>query len=102
MGSQGNTPSFHSAHILESVTIHYRWLSYHGKSLPVRARYRRSHGADLCLEVGGGVSVGLPEWMADARICSSQTVGSPQVTIEALEALDELLGAVIKDAGHEA
>lgn len=48
------------------------------------------------------MSVGLPEWMADARICSSQTVGSPQVTIEALEALDELLGAVIKDAGHEA
>src|SRR5215475_2534943 len=81
----------HSAHIGQDVVIHYRWHPLHGRSARCVQHERRASGEVVHVELAPGVITMLAAWKLDAVHCASFKVGTPQVSLEALCALHELL-----------
>ena len=62
------------------------------------ALYRRAGrgvSAVVHVEVPSGISRELPSWMCDASTCGVMSLGSPQLSINALSELRELLSAAL-------
>jgi len=81
----------HSAYISESATIHYRWFSLFGASLPVLRKMHREDGDCLVCESPKGNAIAIPAWMTDQSICAGFSIGPPVVSLTALRALRNFL-----------
>jgi hypothetical protein len=79
----------------ESVTIYYRWHALRRKTLLVLRRERQCRGDVLVCELPDGELVCIPVWMTDPA-CADFKIGSPQMSVESLLALRELLTAARK------
>jgi hypothetical protein len=78
----------YSAYSFRRATIAYRWHPLFGRTLQVS--YNRRGNKDLtCIytEERPELARELPNWMFDERYCADMTLGPPQVSIEALNAL---------------
>jgi len=85
----------HSTYRSQFVVIEYPWHPLHGKRLRLvqRGDYR---GRDsIRVETPTGPSSELPAWMCSASACASITVGTPVVTIEALQGLSAALKSLL-------
>ena len=88
----------HSAYSFRRATIAYRWHPLFGRTLQV-SRNRR--GKDLtCIYTDERPDLAreLPNWMFEERYCAGMSLGPPQVSIEALNALAAVLAAGGKSA----
>ena len=75
--------------------VHYPWHPLAGKSLKILTRVARSNGTFCrCVVVEGkaGIRFEIPAWMFDVAVGSAMClVASPQVCVEALCALRQVL-----------
>ena len=95
-GAAANTR--HSAYSFRRATIAYPWHPLFGRTLQV-SRNRR--GKDLtCIYTDERPDLAreLPNWMFEEKYCAGMSLGPPQVSIEALNALAVLLAAGGKSA----
>src|SRR5207248_2460728 len=97
--SPGPQITRHSAYRSQSVVVHYRWHPLHGQRLRVRQRLGRRGEQIVHLEVRSDVSWEIPVWMCDASICAAMSIGSPQISIEALNELRSTLTNHLSDHG---
>ena len=80
--------SRHSTYGFRFATITYPWHPLYGRTLQV-SPFRR--GKDLtCIytDERPDLSRELPNWMFDESYCAGMTLGSPEISIEALRAND--------------
>jgi hypothetical protein len=78
----------HSTYSFRFAAIAYRWHPLFGRTLQV-SPFRR--GKDLtCIytDERPDLSRELPNWMFDESYCAGMTLGSPEISIEALRAND--------------
>jgi hypothetical protein len=90
---RNGTNKRHSAYSFRRATIAYPWHPLFGRTLQV-SRNRR--GKDLtCIYTDERPDLAreLPNWMFDEKYCAGMSLGLPQVSIEALNALAVLLTA---------
>ena len=73
------------------MVIEYPWHPLHGKKVPLYRRAGRRGQQVVHVEVSDGLSRELPAWMFDAVACGRMTLGPPQASIAALNALSEVL-----------
>ena len=80
------------------MTVFYRWHPLHGQVLLVLRRQKQDRGDLLFCELASGQIVGIPAWMTDPS-CVDHSLGTPQVSLEALLALRKLLTATNAKSG---
>ena len=73
------------------MKIHYRWHPYFGRSLPVTRRVSRNGCDYVNCELPDGTVGAIPIWMTDPEACSWHSLGTGQVTVEALKELRNLV-----------
>ena len=81
----------HSAYRSQFVVVEYRWHPLHGEQLRLCQRTGRGGREILYVEVRAGLSRELPAWMADAAVCTTMSLGPPQIGIDALNELRAVL-----------
>src|SRR5262245_47307113 len=91
-GSSNDPPNArHSTYRFRSATVGYRWHPLFGRTLQV-SPFRRGkeltciytdERPDLCRE--------LPNWMFDESYCSGMTLGEPEIGIDGLNELADVL-----------
>ncbi|CBW74835.1 unnamed protein product [Mycetohabitans rhizoxinica HKI 454] len=72
---------------MQVAIIAYPWHPAHGQQFRVVRRSGRRGNQLVHLDVPGGLSRELPVWMLDASICSTMSLGSPQLSLSALNEL---------------
>jgi hypothetical protein len=83
----------HSAHVGQSVEVHYRWHPLYG----LRVRWwsyseQRVAGQVVHIEALPGEVTAIAAWMLDPVACAGmETIGAPRVAISALFELHHLL-----------
>lgn len=86
----------HSAYSLRHATVAYPWHPLFGVTVQV-AHHRRGKQRQLkaiLSDLPPGYSREAPNWMFDASFCAGMASGSPEVCIESLQELAELLAAL--------
>ncbi|TVQ37707.1 MAG: hypothetical protein EA356_03875, partial [Geminicoccaceae bacterium] len=83
----------HCADIGRDVVVQYRWHPLFGRRVRCHYGEKRAGGEVVHLEVAPGVVTTLPAWMLDPLACAGMELGSPRVTIDALNELHALLVA---------
>ncbi len=78
--------------------VEYRWHPLYGKRLPLYRRAGRNGVELVNVQAARGSPRELPFWMVDAAICIGMELGSPQVSVAALNQLR----ALVKPAPMEA
>ncbi|MFL9944303.1 hypothetical protein, partial [Paraburkholderia graminis] len=81
----------HSAYRLKFVTMEYPWHPLHGQQLQVVRRKGRGATEVIHVEVRNGLSRELPGWMFDKARCETMSLGSPEVALNALMELRDVL-----------
>ena len=83
----------HNAHVLTSVTVHYRWFALRGIQLHCRRKLSDLDGDYFDCELPDGAGALIPAWMTDPVVCASFSFGTPVASLEALMQLRSLLDA---------
>ena len=91
MFSRGIGTKRHSAYRSAFAIVEYRWHPLRGKRLAVFRRTGPLGSEHVHVDAGDGFSRELPAWMFDAALCSAMELGAPQVALEALNELREVL-----------
>lgn len=87
-----HTNRFHTAHKLQSVTIHYTLHPYYQKEVETKGIYRIGGAAYFCCRTADQTWLFVPAWMTDKEYCSRLLlVESPFCDIAALYALKQFL-----------
>lgn len=81
----------HSAHVGQDVVIWYRWHPYFGRTVQCEYMEDRATGRAAHIVVRPGEVIVVPAWMLDRKVCEAFSLGSPQVTVDALTNLHRLL-----------
>src|SRR3954453_10149380 len=76
-----------SAYRLGFVVVEYRWHPLYGRKLRLFRRTAHGGAAVVHVEVSGAVSRELPAWMVNDSICRGMELGSPALSIAALNEL---------------
>src|SRR4051812_45983308 len=83
----------HNAHGFETATVYYRWHPLFRQTLRIHKRMKDRHGEHIFCELLDGTICSLPTWMFRPN-CMHFHIGSPLISVEALAALRDLIGAV--------
>ena len=94
--SRATATQSHSTYRSRFVTVEYGWHPLHGRRLQARSVDRRE-GIVLLVEGDLHISRRLPMWMCDPATCRSMTLGPPQVRVDALAELSEVLASLLPD-----
>jgi len=77
--------------------VHYPWHPAHGRELDVQYReVRRGEVAFVCV-MSDGSGQTIPAWAFDAAACAGMTLGTPRVSLQALDHLRAILREVGSD-----
>jgi len=76
--------------------IVYPWHPFFGMTVQVSHYRRGKHLKTIHIDLKPGYSREAPNWMFDASFCAGMTQGSPEVCIESLNELAELLTSLGK------
>lgn len=83
----------HNAHDFETATVYYRWHPLFRQTLRIHKRMKDRHGEHIFCELPDGTICSLPTWMFRPD-CLHFPLGSPLISVEALAALRDLIGAL--------
>jgi hypothetical protein len=83
----------HNAHDFETATVYYRWHPLFRQTLRIHKRMKDRHGEHIFCELPDGTICSLPTWMFRSD-CLHFPLGSPLISVEALAALRDLIGAL--------
>ena len=89
--SRSNQP--HNAHHFETATVYYQWHPLFRQTLRIRKRMKDRHGEHIFCELPDGTICSLPIWMFRPE-STHFPLGSPLISVEALAALRDLVGAL--------
>lgn len=76
---------------MKHVKIYYRWHALFGQSLRLHRLVSRFDGNFIHCELPDGSIGAFPSWMMDAEVCSRLSMGTPQLSLEALTDLRRFL-----------
>jgi hypothetical protein len=88
----------HSAYSFRRATIAYRWHPLFGRTLQVSRNRRGKELTCIYTDERPDLARELPNWMFDENYCVGMSLGSPQVSIEALNEISAMLAAGSKSA----
>ena len=88
----------HSAYSFRRATIAYPWHPLFGQTLQVSHNRRGKDLTCIYTDERPDLARELPNWMFEEKYCAGMSLGPPQVSIEALNALAVLLAAGSKSA----
>ena len=88
----------HSAYSFRRATIAYPWHPLFGQTLQVSHNRRGKDLTCIYTDERPDLARELPNWMFEEKYCAGMSLGPPQVSIEALNALAVLLTAGSKSA----
>lgn len=88
----------HSAYSFRQATIAYRWHPLFGRTLQVSYNRRGKDLVCIYTDERPDLARELPNWMFDENYCAGMSLGAPQVSIEALNALVSALAVGSKSA----
>ena len=93
MFSRSPSHQSHNAHDFETATVYYRWHPLFRQTLRIHKRMKDRHGEHIFCELPDGTICSLPTWMFQPD-CLRFPLGSPLISVEALAALRDLIGAL--------
>jgi hypothetical protein len=71
--------------------VYYRRHALFGRRVRIQWADNRASGRFVHVEVLPGVVTVVPAWMLDASACTGTKIGAPRASLQALQALDDLL-----------